>query len=93
MFLKNLFMSIRHMKKNIEIPGSHYFSFFTLSNLFTQTDLNFCTTGQLTSSEHAKFTFKTLSTERYGSVQYVTVQFGTEHSDPFCVSTANSTLT
>ncbi len=30
-FSKNLFMSIRHMKK--EIPGSYYFSFFALSNL------------------------------------------------------------
>ncbi len=30
-------MSIRHMKKkNIEIPGSYYFSFFALSNLLTQ---------------------------------------------------------
>ncbi len=48
-------MSIRHMKK--EIPGSHYFSFFALSNLLTQTCLNFCMTGQLTSSEHAKCTF------------------------------------
>ncbi len=32
-FSKNLFMSIRHMKK--EIPASHYFSFFALSNLLT----------------------------------------------------------
>ncbi len=47
-------MSIRHMKrKNIEIPGSHYFSFFALSNLLTQTCLHFHTT----SSEHAKCTF------------------------------------
>ncbi len=51
-FQKNLFMSIRHMKK--EIQGSHYFSFFALSNLLTQTCLNFCRKGQLTSSEHAK---------------------------------------
>ncbi len=51
-------MSIRHMKKkNIEIPGSHYFSFFALSNLLTQTCLHFRTTGQLTSSEHAKCKF------------------------------------
>ncbi len=45
-------MSIRHMKK--EIPGSHYSSFFALSNLLTQTCLHFHMTGQLTSSEHAK---------------------------------------
>ncbi len=32
-FSKNLFMSIRHMKK--EIPGSHYFSFFARSILLT----------------------------------------------------------
>ncbi len=44
-FSKNLFMSIRHMKK--EIQGSHYFSFFALSNLLTQTGLHFCWTGQL----------------------------------------------
>ncbi len=44
-------MSIRHMKK--EIPGSHYFSFFALSNLLTQTCLHFCTQGS-SSSEHAK---------------------------------------
>ncbi len=44
-FQRILFMSIRHMKK--EIPGSHYFSFFALSNLLTQTCLHFCTTGQL----------------------------------------------
>ncbi len=50
-FSKNLFMSIRHMKQ--EIPGSHYFSFFALSNLLTQTGLHFCRTGHLT-SEHAK---------------------------------------
>ncbi len=31
-------MSIRHMKK--EIPGSHYFSFFALSNLLAQTWMN-----------------------------------------------------
>ncbi len=48
-------MSIRHMKK--EIPGSHYFSFFALSNLLTQTCLHFRTTGQLTFSEHAKCTY------------------------------------
>ncbi len=35
MFFKDLFMSIRHMKK--ENQGSHYFSFFALSNLLTQT--------------------------------------------------------
>ncbi len=45
-FSKNLFMSIRHMKKkNIEIPGSYYFSFFALSNL--QTCLHFRRTGRL----------------------------------------------
>ncbi len=54
-FSKNLFMSIRHMKK--EIPGSHYFSFFALSNLLTQTCLHFCRTGQLTSSEYANCAF------------------------------------
>ncbi len=47
-------MSIRHMKK--EIPGSHYFSFFALNNLLTQTCLHFCTQGS-SSSEHAKCTF------------------------------------
>ncbi len=47
-------MSIRHMKK--EIPGSHYFSFFALSNLLTQTCLHFCTQGS-SSSENAKCTF------------------------------------
>ncbi len=50
-------MSIRHMKKIIEIPGSRYFSFFELSNLLTKTCLHFCTTEQLTSSEHAKCTY------------------------------------
>ncbi len=49
---KNLIMSIRHMKK--EMQCSQYFSFFALSNLLTQTCLHFCRTGQLTSSEHAK---------------------------------------
>ncbi len=33
------------------------FSFYALSNLLTQTCLHVCTTGQLTSSEHAKCTF------------------------------------
>ncbi len=33
MFFKDLFMSIRLMKK--EIQGSHYFSFFALINLLT----------------------------------------------------------
>ncbi len=47
-------MSIRHMTK--EMPGSHYFSFFAVSNLLTQTCLNFCRTGHLT-SENAKCTF------------------------------------
>ncbi len=42
-FQKNLFMSIRHVKK--EIQGSHYFSFFALSNLRTQTCLNFAGKG------------------------------------------------
>ncbi len=51
-------MSIRHMKKkNIEIPGSYYLSLFALSNLLTQACLHFRMTGQLTSSEHAKYTF------------------------------------
>ncbi len=53
-FSKNLFMSISLMKK--EIPGSHYFSFFALSNLLTQTCLLFCRTRKLTTSEHAKYT-------------------------------------
>ncbi len=53
-FSKNLFVSIRHMKK--EIPGSHYFSFFALSNLLTQTCLHFCTQGS-SSFENAKCTF------------------------------------
>ncbi len=38
-FSKNLFVSIRHMKK--EMQGSHYFSFFALSNLLAQPCLNF----------------------------------------------------
>ncbi len=46
-------MSIRHMKK--DVPGSHYFSFFTQSNLLTQTCLHFCTQGS-SSSENAKCT-------------------------------------
>ncbi len=54
MFFNNLFMSIRLMK--IETPGSHYFSFFALISLLTQACLHFCRTGQLTSSEHAKYT-------------------------------------
>ncbi len=58
-------MSIRHMKK--EIPGSHYFSFFALSNLLTQTCLHFCTQGS--SSENAKctiiITFVSLSVPTY----------------------------
>ncbi len=49
-FSKNLFMSIRNMKKT----GTHYFSFFALSNLLTQICSHFRTTGQLTSFEHAK---------------------------------------
>ncbi len=40
----------------IETPGSHYFSLFALISLLTQTCLHFCRTGQLTSSEHAKYT-------------------------------------
>ncbi len=36
------------------IPGSHYFSFFALSNLLTQACLHFCTQA---SSENAKCTF------------------------------------
>ncbi len=32
-------------------------------------------------------------TQRYGSVQYGMVRFGTEHPDPACVSTAISTIT
>ncbi len=51
-------MSIRYMKK--EILGSHYFSFFALRNLLTQDGLHFCTTEQLTSSEHAKCTYPIL---------------------------------
>ncbi len=34
-----------------------------------------------------------VSTERYGSVKYGTVQFGMAHPDPACVSNANNTLT
>ncbi len=49
-------MFIKRMKKK-EIPGSHDFCFFALSNLLTQTGLHFFRTGLLTSSEHAKFTF------------------------------------
>ncbi len=41
------------MKKN---PGSQHFSYFTLSNLLTQTCLHFCTQGS-SSSENAKCTF------------------------------------
>ncbi len=40
-----------------ETPGQHHFSFFALSNLLTKTCLLFCRTGQLTSSEHAKWTY------------------------------------
>ncbi len=54
-FSKNLFMSNRYMKK--EIPGSPYFSVFALRNVLTQTFLHFHRTGQLTSSEHAKWTY------------------------------------
>ncbi len=54
-FSKNLFMSIRLLEK--EIQGSHYFTFFALSNLLTQTCLHFCRIGQLTSSEPAKCIF------------------------------------
>ncbi len=46
-------MSIRHMKK--EIPGSHYFSFFALSNLHKPVYI-FAGQGS-SSSEHAKCTF------------------------------------
>ncbi len=54
-FFKELLMSInRHMKK--EIPGSHDFSVFALSNLLTNR-FTFLHTGQLTSSEHAKCAF------------------------------------
>ncbi len=54
-FFKELLMSInRHMKK--EIPGSHDFSVFALSNLLTNR-FTFLQTGQLTSSEHAKCAF------------------------------------
>ncbi len=51
-FQRTLFVSIRHMKK--EIQGSHYFTFFARSNLLTQACSHFCRTGQLTSSEHAQ---------------------------------------
>ncbi len=52
-FSKNLFMSIKHMKKIQEqIQGSHHFSFFSLRSLLTQTGLHFHKTRQLTSSEH-----------------------------------------
>ncbi len=40
----------------IETPGSHYFSFFALISFLTQACLQFHMTGQLTSSEHAKYT-------------------------------------
>ncbi len=40
-----------------ETPGQHPFSFFALSNLLTKTCLLICRTGQLTSSEHAKWTY------------------------------------
>ncbi len=59
-FSNNLFMSITHMKK--EIQGSHYSSYCALSNLLTRNYKQlkhvyiFCRTGQLTSSEHAKCT-------------------------------------
>ncbi len=38
---------------------AHYFSFYALSNLLTQTGLHFCRTGQLT-SEDAKYTYPVL---------------------------------
>ncbi len=52
-FLKNLFMSIRHMKKNTRFPLLLFLCTeqCTYTNLFT-----FFHTGQLTSSEHAKCT-------------------------------------
>ncbi len=57
MFFKDLVHVYKtHEKKNIEIPGSYYFSLFALSNLLTQACLNLRTTRQLT-SEHAKCTF------------------------------------
>ncbi len=40
-FSKNLFMSIRHIKKEHRNTSSYYFSFFALSNLLTQTCLHF----------------------------------------------------
>ncbi len=42
-FSKNSFMSTRILKKEIHV--SHYFSFFALSNLLTQTCLHCCMTG------------------------------------------------
>ncbi len=47
-------MSIRHMK--IEIPGSHYFSFFALSNYLHQPVYILARQGS-SSSENANCTF------------------------------------
>ncbi len=46
----------QRLKKNIEI-GSHCFSFYALSNLLTKKFLHYSHDRQLTSSEHAKYTF------------------------------------
>ncbi len=59
MFFKELVHVYRYMKKtkDIELPGSYYFTFFVLSNLLTENGFHFRRTGQLTSSEHAKCAF------------------------------------
>ncbi len=80
-FSNNLFIFIRHMKK--EIPGSHYFSDFALYCSFEQfTDTNLFTflhTGQLTSSEHAKcafiITFVSLSVPTYCILMQLNASF------------------
>ncbi len=51
-FSKNLFMSIRHEKRNTRFP----LLLFLCTEQFTQTCLHFCTQGS-SSSENAKCTF------------------------------------
>ncbi len=68
-------------KKKTEI-GSHYFSFFALSNLLTQTCLYFRTIGQLTSSEHEKL-MKSSFPKRYKSILIVLMKMTFFYLDPY----------
>ncbi len=90
-FAPRLALGPRHVSKNIEIPGSHYFSSSALSNLLTQTGLHFHTT----SSEHAKYTFITfvclsvptycilikLNSQKKFSLIYLTVSVVRQHNE------------